>query len=76
MAKEQNIKRAERLSKIFEKATSVETVAESVEIIKKEPYITVDEKYELIFLLGRVFERQQAQLEIDKLFQQQKQKEP
>lgn len=63
------LKRLKKISALYEKAISAETVLESLDVVRTSQEARIDEKLEVAFLLGRIYERQGFQAEMDELLQ-------
>jgi hypothetical protein len=68
-------KNAQRLVALYEKAVESENLSEAFSIVMSEPYIDVVGKYEVIFLLGRAYERREMEQQTIKEFESQKNNE-
>lgn len=59
-------KELNNITKLYDKCLKTKTIDEAFEIIKKEHGVTLLEKYQVVFLLGRLYEKQINQSRIDK----------
>ncbi len=65
------IKQGKKMSSLLDKALATKSVDEAFHVVKKEPFTSVDEKFAIIFHLGRVYEKQLMEIQMKQQLTQQ-----